>query len=73
MTTLSATVVHAVLWVCPRCLRYYGASSAGDLRQEMNQDIHGQPTHSRAQCPFCHTERRPHYVEIELPDRLVTP
>jgi rubrerythrin len=68
---MSATVVNAIVWVCPRCLGYYASSSAGDLHQAMNRDAKGKPTFPRSRCPVCGTEREPHYVEIELPDRQV--
>lgn len=46
--------VTAVLWICPRCGNYYGASSAGNLREEMNTDLHGRnQTFARSICPNC--------------------
>lgn len=48
-----------IVWVCPACGNYYGASSeAGvDLRTVMNRDAKGRETFSRARCPDCADRR----------------
>ena len=63
--------ITATVWVCDNCGEYYAASSAGDLREQWNTDMKGQPTFPRAQCPTMRCtqqglQRRPVSVDIPL-------
>lgn len=54
--------MNVTVWICPAfgCGNYYGASSAGNLREQTNQNAHDP--FSRARCPNCWTSRG---VEVE--------
>lgn len=64
--------ITAVIWVCDNCGEYYGASSAGDLREQWNTKLNSdERTFPRSQCPtpVCAQQgiqRRPVNVDIRL-------
>lgn len=55
-----------VVWICPQCGNYYGASSAEDLDQMMNYDKKGSVVSVRTQCPNCHSARVRCVFSVEL-------
>lgn len=55
------------LYHCDECGSHYSSSSMPKLETQMNVDIKGHPTHSRARCPNCGAQRRKRWAWI-IPD-----
>ena len=59
-----------IVYVCPNCENYYGASDMGDLVNTWNTNLKRERTHNRARCPNCHAQRERRYARLITQDEI---